>query len=117
MTIIYVIMRSDSQDVLPPRLRRTLAKLGDDIAVARRKRALTAEMMAERVGASRTTYQKIEKGDPSVSIAVYAMALFVLGFEEALANVADARTDDTGMVLDAGRLPMRVRPKKKSGAL
>ncbi|MEJ1963066.1 MAG: helix-turn-helix domain-containing protein [Gammaproteobacteria bacterium] len=110
-------MRSASQDVLPPRLRRTLVKLGSDIALARRKRALTVEMMAERVGVSRTTYQKIEKGEPSVSIAVYAMALFVLGFEDALASVADASTDDTGLVLDAERLPKRVRPKKKSGAL
>ena len=110
-------MKSASQDILPPRLRRALGKLGEDIALARRKRALTVEMMAERVGVSRTTYQKIEKGEPSVSIAVYAMALFVLGFEDALANVADARNDDTGMVLDAERLPKRIRPKKKTSAL
>jgi DNA-binding XRE family transcriptional regulator len=110
-------MKSASQDILPPRLRRALGKLGEDISLARRKRSLTVEMMAERTGVSRTTYQKIEKGDASVSIAAYAMALFVLGFEDALATVADARTDDTGLVLDAERLPKRVRPKKKTGAL
>ena len=110
-------MRSDSKDLLPPRLRRALAKLGADMAIARRKRSLTVEMMAERTGVARTTYLKLEKGDPSVSIGSYAMALFVLGFEDALSRIADARNDDTGIVLDAERLPKRVRIKKKSTAL
>jgi len=36
--------------VLPQRLRQAIAKLGADIAVARRKRSLTIGMMAERIG-------------------------------------------------------------------
>jgi DNA-binding XRE family transcriptional regulator len=36
-------------------------------------------MMAERVGVSKGTYLRVEKGDPTVSLGAYAMALFVLG--------------------------------------
>jgi DNA-binding XRE family transcriptional regulator len=110
-------MKSEFNDVLPSRLRRSLAKLGLDLSMARRKRHLTLEMLAERVGVSRTTYQKVEKGDPKVSMGIYAMALFVLGFPDALALIADARQDDTGLLLEAERLPKRVRVKTEPSAL
>ena len=51
--------------VLPLRLRQAIAKLGADIAVARRKRSLTIGMMAERIGVHKNTYLKVEKGDPT----------------------------------------------------
>lgn len=105
-------MRSAVTDILPPKVRRSLAKLGGDLRDARRKRHFTLEMMIERVGVSKATYQRVEKGDPSVSMGVYAMALFVLGFPGALAEVADIRRDDTGLLLDTNRLPQRVRPRK-----
>lgn len=105
-------MRSPVMDILPPRVRRSLAKLGKDLRDARRKRNLTVEMMVERVGVSKATYLKVEKGDPSVSMGAYAMALFTLGFSNALAEIADSRRDDTGMLMDSSRLPQRVRPGK-----
>jgi DNA-binding XRE family transcriptional regulator len=110
-------MKSEFNDVLPARLRRSLAKLGLDLSTARRKRQLTVEMLAERVGVSRTTYLKVEKGDPKVSMGIYAMALFVLGFPDVLAQIADARQDDTGLLLEAERLPKRVRVKTEPSAL
>ena len=105
-------MRSPVNDILPARVRRSLAKLGKDLRDARRKRRLTVEMMVERVGVSKATYLKVEKGDPSVSLGVYAMTLFTLGFANALADIADSRTDDTGLLMDSARLPQRVRHKK-----
>ena len=110
-------MRSSALKSLPPTVRRSLAKLGTDIATARRKRNLTALMMAERIGAAKTTYLKVEKGEPSVSMGVYAMALFVLGFGEAIGEIVDPRRDDIGLLLDVDRLPKRVRPKKAPTAL
>lgn len=110
-------MKSHAADLLPPKVRRSLAKLGADLRDARRKRGLTVAMMVERIGASKSTYLKVERGDPSVSLGVYAMTLFVLGFPNALAEIADARGDDTGLLLDADRLPKRVRVKKPPSAL
>jgi len=98
--------------VLPLRLRQAIAKLGADIAIARRKRSLTIGMMAERIGVHKNTYLKVEKGNPSVAFGIYAMALFVLGLSDALTALADPGRDDTGLLFDADRLPKRVRAPK-----
>ena len=110
-------MRSAIHDVLPAGLRRSLAKFGHDLAVARRKRQLTMGMMAERTGLAKSTYARIEQGDPAVAMGAYAMALFVLGFGEGFRDVIDARRDDDGLLLDEERLPKRVRLKKIPAAL
>ena len=109
-------MKSAVFDLLPPRIRRSLQKLGGDIALARRKRGLTAAMMSERIGVSRATYLRIEKGDATVAMGAYAMALFVLGLGAPLAELADARGDEHGLQLDAARVPKRVRVRKEPRA-
>ncbi len=106
-------MRSAVLDVLPPAVRRSLAKLGADLATARRKRGLTVAAVAERMGISKNTYLRAEKGDPTVMLGVYAMALFVLGFGDALRDLIDPAKDDVGLMLDEERLPKRVRMKKR----
>jgi len=110
-------MRSSVHDLLPPGLRRSLAKFGKDLARARRKRHLTAAMMAERIGVAKSTYARMDKGDPAVAMGAYAMALFVLGFGEALGDLVDARNDEHGLLLDEERLPQRVRIKKSPTSL
>lgn len=105
-------MRSTARDTLPPNTRRALAKLGADVRLARKKRSLTVAMMAERLGVAKSTYLKVEKGDPSVSMGIYVMAFFTLGFAEAFAAVAEPSRDEQGLVLDAERLPKRIRPRK-----
>ena len=106
-------MRSSVVDTLPPPVRKSLAKFGADIAIARRKRSLTVMMMAERVGVSKGTYLRAEKGDPTVAMGVYAMALFTLGFGTIFADVVDASSDERGLLLDEQRLPKRVRVKRE----
>jgi len=106
-----------SKALLPPPLRRGIAKLGADISIARRRRSLTVGMMAERIGVHKNTYMKVEKGDPTVAFGIYAMTLFVLGLADALIALADPGRDDTGLLLDAERLPKRVRAPKVPRAL
>lgn len=110
-------MRSAVHDILPPAVRRSLVKLGSDLARARRQRRLTSAMMAERMGVGLNTYSRIERGDGSVALSAYAMALFVLGFGAALGDLADARRDDLGLQLDEERLPKRVRARKTPESL
>ncbi|MCB9653635.1 MAG: hypothetical protein H6729_05845 [Deltaproteobacteria bacterium] len=107
-------MRSTIHDVLPPKLRRALRKMGQDISVARRKRNLTVAMMTERLGVAKSTYLRVEKGDPTVATGILAMTLFILGLDEGLTKLADPTGDDQGLLLDAQRLPKRVRVKKES---
>lgn len=110
-------MKSAALESLPVTVRRALAKLGGDIAVARRKRHLTAVMMAERSGVAKSTYLKVEKGDPTVSMGIYAMALHALGLGCVVGDLVDQARDDVGLLLDAERLPKRVRPRKAAGGL
>jgi transcriptional regulator with XRE-family HTH domain len=105
-------VRSSVHDVLPARVRRSLTAFGADLSIARRKRRLTVAMMAERLGVAASTYLRVEKGDPSVSMGIYAMALFVLGFGDALGDLVEPRRDAQGLILDSERLPKRVRIRK-----
>jgi hypothetical protein len=89
-----------------------LAKLGHDLATARRKRRFTVAMMVERMGVATNTYRRVEKGDPTVAMGAYAMALFVLGFGHVLGELVDPKRDEMGLQLDEARLPQRVRVKK-----
>ncbi len=110
-------MNSTVSNRLPPGVRRSLAKLGRDIGIARRKRRLTMAMMAERIGVSRTTYIKVERGDPTTALASYAMAVFVLGLGTPFGDLVDAGRDDQALVLDVERLPERVRTKTQPTGL
>lgn len=110
-------MRSALHDLLPLPTRRALLKLGQDLATARRKRHFTIAMMVERMGVAANTYRRVEKGDPTVTMGAYAMALFVLGFGHALGELVDPKRDDVGLQLEEARLPKRIRVKKSPTAL
>ena len=72
-------MAGKSQATLPIPVRRALGKLGTDIRDARRRRRIPTAVMAERALISRMTLNKVEKGNPGVSLGIYATVLFVLG--------------------------------------
>ncbi len=99
----------------PLPVKRALAKLGDDIRAARLRRRINTVVMAERSSITRTTLAKIEKGDPTVSMASYATVLFVLGLTDRLADLADVRHDEVGLQLEEGRLPQRIRNRSAPG--
>lgn len=102
---------------LPLPVKRDLIKLGADIKTARLRRRITTVLMAERVFVSRSTLQKVEQGDPGVSLGVYATVLFILGLSERLADLADIGSDKVGLQLDEDRLPQRVRGSKSRSAV
>lgn len=110
-------MRARSIDAMPPRLRRLLAEVGRDISVARRKRRLPMELVAERASMSMATYQRVEKGDPSVSLGGFVMVLLALGFADRFASLFDASRDDVGLLQDARRLPRRIVLKRERRAV
>jgi len=68
--------------VLLPKSKRILVELGENIRLARLRRKLSAEQVAERANMSRTTLYSIEKGMPEVSIGSYFSVLQVLGLEK-----------------------------------
>lgn len=69
--------------------------------------------MAERAFTSRPTISRVERGDPSVSMGIYASVLFVLGMTDKLGALADAGSDEIGLGLEHERLPKRVRTPRR----
>jgi branched-chain amino acid transport system substrate-binding protein len=104
-------MSCDLTSKTPLAVKLSLEKFGADLRVARLKRGLTAEQMADCLEIHRTTYGRMEAGDRSVAIGVYASALYALGFGALLADLVDPRHDEEGMRLDLLRLPKRARTR------
>jgi transcriptional regulator with XRE-family HTH domain len=115
--IIYINAMSRIHPPLPPTVARALRKLGGDIRDARRRRRLPMETVAERALITRVTLGKVERGDPAVSLGIYATVLYVLGLVDRLALVADPGQDSVGLALEGERLPQRVRlPSRRRSA-
>lgn len=98
---------------LPLPVKHALTKLGADIRAARLRRRIPTILMAERAFISRTTLGKVERGDPSVSLGVYATILFILGLSDRLSDLAEPSTDSLGLQLEEERLPQRIRRSRK----
>ena len=105
-------MRQRASVSLPLPVRRALRKLGEDIRAARRRRSIPTELMAERAFTTRVTLLKIERGDPTVAMGIYATVLFVLGMTDRLRDLADSTQDRVGIDLADERLPQRIRKKR-----
>jgi transcriptional regulator with XRE-family HTH domain len=95
-------------------VQRVLHKLGADIRDARRRRHLPMAVVAERAFTSRATLQRIEAGDASVSIGIYAAVLQALGLLAPLGQLADISQDRVGQTLSASELPVRTRVRRSS---
>ena len=52
--------------------------MGEQIKLARLRRNLSAELVAERAGISRASLWKVEKGSPAVAMGIYAAVLHAL---------------------------------------
>lgn len=100
------------QRLYPPSVRRALRELGHDIRIARKKRRMPVADFAVRMGVSQGTLIRLEKGDPGVALGAVAMALLALGELHRLGTIIDVSTDDTGLMLDVGSLPQRIRTPK-----
>ncbi|MDP4280953.1 MAG: helix-turn-helix transcriptional regulator [Bacteroidota bacterium] len=89
-----------------------LARIGENIRLARLRRKLSIRSMAERAGIAVSTMTNIENGFPSVSLGNYLQVLSVLRLEEDLLLVADK--DPLGrQIQDAGLIVKKRAPKKK----
>lgn len=104
---------------LPVPVERAIAKLGNDLARARRRRRISQESMASRIGASLSTVKRMENGDVRIPLHFIARALHIFGELERLISLLDTAKDEIGLTLADEQLPQRVRRKKSTptGAL
>lgn len=91
-----------------PKAKRQLESLGTRLREARLRRKIAAGHFAERMGVSRDTLNRLERGDGTIAIGTYLRALAVLGLDADLDQVAT--NDALGRQLqDAELAPRRAR--------
>ena len=96
-----------------PGTEKILKTVGEQIKLARLRRNLTAELVAERAGVSRSTLWKVESGNvesgnPAVAMGIYAAVLHALNnMDQDLLLIA--KDDELGRTIQDMKLITRKR--------
>ncbi len=94
-----------------PSTQKILENMGEQIKLARLRRNLATELLAERAGISRATLWAVEKGSPTVAMGTYAAVLHALGgLDKDLELIA--KDDEFGRRLQDMNLMMPKRAKR-----
>lgn len=80
--------KSTRSVLLPRKLSQKLQIVGEQIRLARLRRNISLELIAERAQCSRMTASKVEKGDPTVSMGAYLRVLFALQLADDIELIA-----------------------------
>ncbi len=119
VVVYYIIHYSIGGDnmskkaaIIMPKTREILKQMGEQIKLARLRRKLSAQLVAERAGISRQTLNAIENGSSTVAIGSYAAVLHALNnLDTDLLLIA--KDDEFGRKLQDLDLPTRKRAPKK----
>lgn len=104
--------RSASVEQMPVAVLSHLRELGENLSLARKRRQEPLTAWAQRIGVSVPTLMRMEKGDPAVSMAVYATALWIMGRDDALPDLA-APEHDRGALEQALRVAKQRAVRKR----
>lgn len=100
--------------ILPRKLAQKMQIVGEQIKLARLRRNLSMEQVAERATCSPLTLARIEKGTPTVAIGIYLRVLYALQLEDDILHLA--QEDKLGKALQDLHLKTRERASKKPSA-
>jgi transcriptional regulator with XRE-family HTH domain len=101
---------SNVKVMLPAAVERNLVLLGEHIRIARKRRKQSLAQWAERMQVSVPTLRKVEAGDPTVSVATYATALWLINRVQLLGEIADPAKDEMALMQE-----LKVFTKSKEG--
>lgn len=102
-------MARKSTEQLPREVLKHLDELGQRVRIARVRRHLSTEDLAQACGIGRRTLYRIENGDPGIALGTFLSVLWKLGLLDTIHGVANPDTDDHGKILEAASRPQRVR--------
>jgi transcriptional regulator with XRE-family HTH domain len=98
--------------MLSPEMQTRLRRIGRNLQVARKRRKISVQQAAEKMGTSLSSVRRMELGDPSVRVETYLAALEIYQLDHSL-RFAEPEDDAIGLALDKQRLPQRIRSKKE----
>ena len=93
----------------PHEVTRRLEVLGERVRIARIRRRISTEDLAQACGIGRRTLYRIESGDPGIALGTFLTVLWKLGLLDSTDAVAHPDMDDHGKILEAASRPQRVR--------
>lgn len=96
---------------LLPKHQKRLSSLGENIKLARLRRNLSAQQVAERAEISRSTLTKIEQGDEGVALGSVLRVLITLGLDQDILLVA--KDDLLGRALQDAKIRLPQRAPKQ----
>ena len=96
---------------LLPATEEMLRQFGDRLRLARRRRRLTAKLVAERAGMAPMTLRSLERGGSGVTIGAYLAVMQVLGTEKDLDLIGKA--DPVGRDLQDAQLRPAAKIRQK----
>lgn len=94
---------------LPLEVAAALQRLGENVRLARVRRRLSQDELAQACGITRKTLYVLEKGAPGTTVATAYTVLWKLGLLGTAVALADPDADEHGKILEAARRPKRVR--------
>ncbi len=95
---------------LPSAITRALAALGANLRLARERRGMTIRDLAAQINASAPTIISMERGEASVSMAIYAAALHFYERLEWLPDLVDPQFDREALRIELAGI--RPRPRR-----
>jgi len=101
----------NKRPILLPKHKRALEQVGEQFKLARLRRKLSMEQVAERANISKSTLWRIEKGDPGVSLGNFYQVLIALGLEDDI--VLLAADDKLGRKIQDAEISTNRRAPKK----
>lgn len=88
----------------PQAVLQQIELLGQNIAIARKRRGESQAQWARRLGVSQPTMARIERGDPSVSMASYVMCMWLVNPAVAVADLVAPQTDQAALEREVTRV-------------
>jgi transcriptional regulator with XRE-family HTH domain len=86
-----------------------LTELGESLRIARLRRNLTVEEVAQKIGAGRRAVSDAERGKPTTSVAIYVALLWAFDLLADMRSLADPSRDQEGLVLARSKARIRAR--------
>jgi DNA-binding XRE family transcriptional regulator len=96
----------------PQAVLQQIALLAQNIVIARKRRKETQAQWAQRLGVSQPTMARIERGDPSVSMASYVMCMWLINQAQGLADLIAPQNDLASLEREVAR----ARPVARTAA-